>query len=451
MNEERFPEAREVGGVSIDSRTLRPGDLFIAIKGPNFDGHDYIEAAVKAGAGAVVACRDDVPCGDVPLLLTHDALEALSRLAAAWRRQVNPKVVAITGSAGKTTVKEMVALCLGRQFRTHATRGNLNNHFGVPLTILAMPSDCEVLVLELGMSAPGEIAHLARLAEPDIGLITNILPAHLEAFDGLGGLDGIARAKGELLEHLPVTGLAITPHHDGYEALYHQLTPCTLRCISLHPMAGERHLPHAWVEPDGGVGDLSLARRVDRDVDLFGVPWRYQGEHMAFNALAAAEVAFAVGATQQSVVDGLAGYRPQSGRWQMLESTEGWTVIDDTYNANPGSMEAALRTLAAQAPEGHRVAVLGDMLELGVNSTDLHEALADVLVRCGVERLFTAGPQMKALHDAIPGTPGVTSHYRAQTSDWIGGIASHLKAGDVVLVKGSRGMKMEQIVKDLVG
>ena len=432
-------------GVSIDSRTVQRGELFAALSGPNFDGHDFIPGALEKGCAAILAERPPptpTPL-PVPLLLVDDVLTALSRAARAWRRQVDPLVVAVTGSCGKTTVKEMTAACLGRGFqRVHATVGNLNNHIGLPLTLLRMDAACQALVVEMGMSAAGEIAHLAALAEADVGVITNVLAAHLDSF--ATGLEGVADAKGELFEALPPGATAILEANAPFTARLHE------KIRHATPIAFSQAETGVWAEPDDGDPTRPFTIHWP-DAHTPPITLAGHGRHLLVNALAAAAAARALGCTPEAIAAGLDGFGPPAGRGRVRRTPGGVTLIDDCYNANPGSVAAALAAMPPPEGAGRRVAVLGDMLELGKQAESLHEGLIRHVVTHGVTTLYCAGPLMGALHRATAAHPGVRSHHRDDPAGWLGRIAPDLRAGDVVLVKGSRGMKMERIVEDLSG
>ncbi|MBF0369903.1 MAG: UDP-N-acetylmuramoyl-tripeptide--D-alanyl-D-alanine ligase [Magnetococcales bacterium] len=434
-----------IAGVSIDSRTLEPGALFAAITGPRFDGHDYIDKALEKGCAALLVNREINPAPPVPVLSVPDTLTALTRLAAAWRKRVNPKVIAITGSSGKTTVKEMTTGCLKNQFRVHATRGNFNNHIGLPLTILAMPEKCQVLVVEMGMSAGGEIAHLAAIAKPDIGVITNIQAAHLAQFNHLGE---IAAAKGELMEALPPVGVGILPRDGLFTPLLRKLaSPAEVITFGGSRAQGARDLEYGSFRytPNG------IHFRIPDSGDERNVEIKHTGEHTALNALAALAAAREVGAEVGDIVAGLADFQPPAGRGNLQTTSQGVTLIDDTYNANPGSVAAALESLGKMDGAGRRVAILGDMLELGSEERALHAGLIEAVIGGRVDLLLSAGPLMKALHEAVAGEMRLESQHRDKAEGWLGEVAPLLKPGDVVLVKGSRGMAMERIVQDLLG
>ncbi|MBF0295885.1 MAG: UDP-N-acetylmuramoyl-tripeptide--D-alanyl-D-alanine ligase [Magnetococcales bacterium] len=436
----------ELTGVSTDSRRIRPGELFAALSGDHFDGHDYIGAAVAQGCAAVLAQRPPATPVAVPVVLVPDVLHALGQAGTAWRRRIAPVTLAVTGSSGKTTVKEMIATCLARQFaRIHATSGNLNNHIGVPLTLLALPADCQAMVVEMGMSAPGEIAHLTRLAQPDLGVVTNIQPAHMAAF---ASMREVALAKGELFANLPADGTCLIPAHDANAATLREQA-AGRQVVTYGPV------PEAMVrwEPEPGTEGICGTIRWS---DGVGAVIRLGpfGPHMILNALAAASAARAAGVSPEAIAAGLSGFAPLSGRGivHRLLTSQGLelSVIDDTYNANPGSTRAALIALGARPAAGRRVAILGDMLELGEQAEELHRGLAEELRQSGVELLITAGPLMRALHDAVTGMPDLESHHQPDPASWVGNLLPLLRNRDAILVKGSRGMRMERLVKDLM-
>ncbi|MEO5339627.1 MAG: UDP-N-acetylmuramoyl-tripeptide--D-alanyl-D-alanine ligase [Magnetococcus sp. MYC-9] len=444
-------------GVSIDSRTLQAGELFVALRGERFDGHHYVDKAVAAGCAAVLVERCPDPLPPVPVLVVEDTLRALSDAARRWREQVNPLVLAVTGSCGKTTVKEMLGRCLQRHFaKVHATRGNLNNHIGLPLTLLAMPANCQALVVELGMSGAGEIAHLARLARPQIGIITNVLPAHLEAF---ADIDAIVEAKGELLEALPHDGLAVIPHGQPYTGRLRQKAGAVkVLTFGLGAAAdvcgGQGGEPVSDGEAPSTVAGFMMCWQHEQDTATTRLAGA--GEHLRWNALAVAAAARAAGVAPEQIAAGMERFAPPPGRGGVLQSLRGWRVVDDSYNANPGSVRAALLALPEPRPPGRKVAILGDMLELGKEAELLHRELSHALRESGVTLLFTAGPLMESLHQVMAeqaqpeGRGGVKAWHRADPAHWLGEIASHLLPEDVVLIKGSRGMKMERIVDNLV-
>ncbi|MBF0178237.1 MAG: UDP-N-acetylmuramoyl-tripeptide--D-alanyl-D-alanine ligase [Magnetococcales bacterium] len=428
--------------VTIDSRQVTPGALFVAIPGLRFDGHDFVAEAVNKGCGAAVVSRRPEGPVAVPLLLVPDTQVALTQLAMAWRKRVNPRVVAVTGSSGKTTVKEMIAACLARQGGVHATRGNLNNHLGLPLTLLAMPPDCRVLVAEMGMSAAGEIRHLAGVAPPHVAVVTSVTSAHLEH---LGSLENIAKAKAELLEALAPEGVGIIPGDSPFTALLRNACRGRVRTFGFAATDPSRAED---VRPEGDGQRFRLLLEPEQVAMTLLV--RHPGRFMVANAVAAATAAHLAGASPDDLVTAVGNFQPGAGRGGVRRSRHGWCVVDDTYNANPGSMSVALDSLARFAAAGHRVAILGDMLELGPDTKPIHADLAIPVRQAGVDRLFTAGPCMASLHDAVKNDAGRACHHQNDPAQWLGRIRPLLRTGDVVLVKGSRGMRMERIVQDLL-
>lgn len=427
-------------GVSIDSRSIQKGELFAAFCGERVDGHDYIDKAVQMGCGAVLVERMPRIKPPVPVVVVDDVLKNLTEVAKVWRSRVNPLLVAVTGSCGKTTVKDMIYQIFKQQFtHVHATKGNYNNHIGLPLTILNMPFNCQALVLEMGMSAAGEIRFLTKVAKPNIGVITNIEAAHLASFSGL---DAIADAKGELFEHLPEEGVAIVPFDQPHTSqLCQKAGKRTLFTFGLDEKADL----HGHLNREGNF----IIHGVDASDPLL-THLQGMGQHRLQNALAAAAVAKAAGVSGLSVSKGLRKFKTPEGRGRIQLCKQGWWVIDDTYNANPGSVQAALSAIPTPKGSGRKVAILGDMLELGEQAALLHGRLVEGVVKNGVTLLFTTGPLMKALKQAVSDHPHIQAWHQDDPSLWLETIASYLKPEDIILVKGSRGMKMERIVNHLV-
>ena len=416
-------------GVSTDSRTTARGALFVAVRGPNFDGHDFVgEAGARGAAAALVECKPDT---SIPFVLVRDSVRALGELAAGWRSRFRDLVlVGITGSNGKTTVKEMVAAILRTLGPVSATCGNLNNEIGVPLTLCDLDAEHRTAVVELGANHPGEIATLTALARPSVGVITQCAPAHLEGF---GSIEGVARAKGELFEHLPVDAVAVVNADDPYADLWRGLAR-PRRCMSFGAgtdadvrVRTRLHEGHERVSLDTPAGSV--------DLDL-ALP----GAHNAFNAGAAAAAAIAAGASLGSIREGLATVRPAKGRLESKRGPRGAEIIDDTYNANPASLRAGLRVLRAKpAP---RWLVLGDMAELGPDGARLH-AEAGRHARChGVDRLMVIGE----LSAEAARTFGAGATHFADCAALVDRLRDELPDGATVLVKGSRSMAMEHVV-----
>ena len=420
-------------GVSTDSRSVEPGNLFVALVGERFDGHEYLAQAAGRGAAAAAVCRE-VPA-ELPLVRVADTRRALGRLAAFWRRRFEIPLVAVTGSNGKTTVKEMTAAILGAGREVLATRGNLNNDIGVPLTLFRLDERHRAAVIEMGANHPGEIAWLTTIAAPTVAVITNAGPAHLEGF---GSLEGVAEAKGEIYSGLRPGGTAVVNADDAFADLWRSLA--APRDVLTFGLDRPADLSADW-RPAGGGSRLSLR-----------TPWGYAelelplpGRHNVINALAASAAALAAGASLDEVVQGLGGMRAVSGRLQFLAGIAGARIIDDTYNANPASLGAALEVLAATP--GEHWLVLGDMGELGPGAAELHAEAGRQAAASGVSRLFTLGELAGEAARAFDG------HARAyQDREALLGDLREAMHGDlVILVKGSRRMRMEQVVEALTG
>ena len=416
-------------GVGTDSRTASRSALFVAVRGPRFDGHDFIGDARRRGAAACLVER--APDGSMPFVLARDSVRALGELAAAWRSRFRDLLlVGITGSNGKTTVKEMTAAILRISGPVCATRGNLNNELGVPLTLCDLDAGHHAAVVELGANHRGEIAALTALARPSVGVVTQCAPAHLEGF---GSIEGVARAKGELIEHLPGDAVAVINADDPYAGLWRKLAR-DRRCMSFGTGA----------DADVRVRSESCAtgRRVSLDAPAgeVAIELALPGAHNALNAGAAAAAAIAAGASLDAVRDGLAAVRPAKGRLESKRGPRGAEIIDDTYNANPASLQAGLQVLAAKpAP---RWLVLGDMAELGVDGASLHAEAGRRARRHGVERLLVVG---ELGVEAARAFGGGATHFEDRAA-LVERLREELPDGATVLVKGSRSMAMERVV-----
>ncbi|HHC71407.1 MAG TPA: UDP-N-acetylmuramoyl-tripeptide--D-alanyl-D-alanine ligase [Thiotrichales bacterium] len=420
-------------GVSTDSRTLEPGVLFVALRGERFDGHDHVAAAAAAGAvGAVVESAVEV---GLPAIRVTDSRLALGLLAAGWRRRFSLPLVGVTGSNGKTTVKEMCAAILQRRGPVLATRGNLNNDIGVPLTLFGLGAEHRAAVIEMGANHPGEIAVLAGMAAPTVGVVTNAGPAHLEGF---GSLEGVARAKGELFASLPPEGVAVINADDSFRPLWEELAAD--RRVIRFGLEGEAEVAGRWHPVEGG-GRLELTS--PQGAEVIRLP--LSGRHNALNALAAAAATLATGASLEEVVGGLEGMTPVAGRLRSLRGPEGLEIIDDTYNANPASLRVALEVLAAR-PGEHWLA-LGDMGELGPEAERLHREAGEAARAAGVTRLFAIGSLGRRVVEAF-GTGGEWFDDHRQMAERVAALVG--EGETVLLVKGSRAMNMERLVEQLV-
>lgn len=418
-------------GISTDTRTLQAGQLFVALHGPHFDGHDYLAEAKAKGAAA---CMVERPVANCPALIVSDTRLALGKLARAWRRHFNIPLVAVTGSNGKTTVKEMLASILGQQGETLATRGNLNNDIGVPLTLFGLDAQHTSAVVEMGANHAGEIAYLTQMAEPDVAIITNAAPAHLEGF---GSLEGVANAKGEIFQGLKEQGTAIINADDQFAPLWRELAKNrNQRTFGLHQPAD---ITAHWQAGDRGsqvqvttpVGDVQF------DLALLG-------EHNVMNALAAIAAAQAAGMPLAAIKAGLECMQPVPGRLQLKMGFNGSRIIDDTYNANPASLEAAIQVLAGFA--GKQILVLGDMGELGEEAISLHAEAGRVAKSGGIDALYAVGAMAKAAAEAF----GKGAHYYDDQETAIAALHSALTPNITVLLKGSRLSHMERVVDALL-
>jgi len=419
-------------GLGTDTRSLETGNLFVALRGPRFNGEAFLEQARARGAIGALVSRD-ARAPDLPLLAVDDTRHALGRLAAHWRGRFSIPLVGITGSNGKTTVKEMTAAILGRRGPALVTRGNLNNDIGVPLTLARLGLEHGTAVIEMGANHPGEIAYLTDLAQPTVGLVNNAGPAHLEGF---GSLTGVARAKGELFQHLPAGAVAVINAEDRFAPLWRELAGD--RPQLSFGIEGRADVQAAWR------GDAS-GSELDMNTPQGAVSLRLPlpGRHNVMNALAATAASLAAGATLQEVRAGLQGLPPVHGRLQRIVLADAAVLIDDTYNANPASLRAGIEVLALG--QGPKWLVLGDMAELGPEGERLHRQMGKLARETGVERLFALGDLAAAAAETF-GAHGVTCPSReamvsALEQDWCAGVQ--------VLVKGSRSMGMEAVVEAL--
>ena len=439
---------QSISGISIDTRTIAPGEAFFAIQGDNRDGHQFVAAALAAEAGlAVVAAdrRGQFP-NDAPLLVVPDVLAALRDLAAAARLRSGAKVIGVTGSVGKTSTKEALRLALSKDGETHASAASYNNHWGVPLSLARCPASARYAVLEMGMSHPGEIAPLSRLARPHIALITTIAPAHLELF---GSLAKIADAKAEIFLGLEADGAAIINRDIAQFA-------------QLSRRAKEAGVARIVSFGAHAKADARLIKCVPHPhcstvvAQIFGTELTYKigapGRHLVRNSLAVLATTVLAGADLALAALALAELKAVSGRGALIEiDLPGGPafVLDESYNANPASVAAALALLgqAAIGPRGRRIAVLGDMLELGPRGRALHRGLLAPVVADAVDLVFCCGPLMRALWQALPA--GRRGGYADDSAALEAQVLSAVRAGDVVMVKGSLGSRMAPIVKAL--
>ncbi len=430
---------------SIDTRTLARGALFVAIRGEKHDAHAFLGDAFAAGAaGFLVERADAVPArAQVPVLVAPDATRALGALAAGHRASFGGPVVAITGSNGKTTTKEMCAAILSELGPCLATQGNLNNQFGLPLTLLRREAEHRTLVLELGMNHRGEIAPLAAIANATIGVVTTIGTAHIEF---LGSREAIADEKGDLTAAIRADGVAVLPGDDALARA--QAKRCRARVVFFGQSADcAVHSANVRAEGDGFAFTL-IAPQGELPVHAAGL-----GEPTVTNALAASAACLAAGASLAQVATGLAKYAPAKGRMQQLKLANGVLLIDDTYNANPQSMEAALASLARLRGGGRAFAVLGDMGELGTHAEAGHRGVGARAGELRVDALYVLGKFAPLVRDAAlaAGLAPARAHVALSHAEIADALHSALRAGDVALVKGSRSMRMERVVEALTG
>jgi UDP-N-acetylmuramoyl-tripeptide--D-alanyl-D-alanine ligase len=451
---EASPSAkRRIRQVSTDSRSIKRGDLFVALPGERFDGHDFVPAVLAKGAvGVIVHDEYRVPDGllrserSVPFIFgVRDSLFAYQQLATHHRSRFAIPLVAVTGSNGKTTTKEMVAAVLAQRWRTLKTEGNFNNRIGVPHTLFRLSARHQAAVIEMGVDAQGQTTRLCEIARPTIGLITNIGPDHLEFF---GSMEGSAQAKAELLDLLPATGTAILNADDPYFDYLAARARCFVVSFGCSEKAGVRAVNVASDIRKGTAFQLLLPGKAKPTP----VTIKVHGSHNVMNALAAAAVGAALNLPGAAIAQGLAKFRPAAMRSQVI-SHHGVQIINDCYNANPASMKAAIRLLAQWTPARQRIAVLGDMLELGQAAQQLHRELGQFVAEHELSSLIACG----ALgHEIAEGArrAGMDAAAIMEVPD-AGEAAERVRAmvrrGDVVLVKASRGMKMEQVVQGLTG
>ena len=434
-------------GIVADSRRVAPGDLFVALRGPRFDGHDYVARALAEGAAAALVSRrpNDI-ADDAPLLVVDDVLAALTRLAAAARARSAAQVVAVTGSVGKTGTKEALKLALGVQAPTHVSPASFNNHWGVPLALAALPREARFAVFELGMNHAGEIGPLSRLVRPHVAVITTVEAVHTAYFPSLAA---IADAKAEVFEGMDADGVLVgnkdNPFHARLAAAARARGLRRVVCFGDHPHAGVR-----LTECRLGTDDSQVEAEIEGRAIAYtvGAP----GRHWVINSLAVLGAVAALGADLDRAAAALADLRALPGRGareRVALDDGGFVLIDESYNANPTSTRAAIEVLGntPPAPGGRRIAVLGDMLELGADAAERHAGLAPALTRAGVDLVFTVGPNMACLRAALPA--GMRACHAERATNIVAPVVAAVAAGDVVMVKGSLGTAMAPVVAAL--
>jgi UDP-N-acetylmuramoyl-tripeptide--D-alanyl-D-alanine ligase len=429
----------EINGVSTDTRTIKPGNLFVALKGERYDGNDHIATAFAAGAAACITSRRENLGAQQAMVRVADTLCALQHIAHAWRVRHRLQTIAVTGSNGKSTVKEMIAAiliahCENNEDAVLATRGNLNNHIGVPLMLCELRATHRFAVLEAGMSHFGEISLLSRLIAPQVALINNAGPAHLE---GVGSLEGVARAKAEIFEGLDANGVAVINGDDLFANYW------------IAQIGGKRTLRFGRDASNEVRGEWSDAREnaalqlfVNNEVVEAAIP--VPGDHNRMNALAACAAAIAVGVPLTTVARGLAHYKPMAGRQTLRTGRNGATIIDDTYNANLASISAGMNTLALR--KGKRIVVLGHIAEQGAHSEIMHRAVGEAFRASNLDLLYATGEPMRfAVEEA-----GARARWFATKSELISALEAEIAPQVSILVKGARSAAMEEVVAALM-
>lgn len=417
-------------GISTDTRKITGGELFVALKGAQFDGHDFITQAISQGAAGCVSQHvvEGVAC-----VVVKDTLQALGQLAKAWRLRFDIPVFAITGSNGKTTVKEMIASIAQQKQHALVTQGNLNNDIGVPLTLFRMDARHEVAVIEMGANHHGEISYLVNLAQPNICVLTNAGSAHLEGF---GSLEGVARAKGEIFENLPDKGFAIINQDDQFAELWKAIAAG--HHVLTFGLKNQADVTAEWQITING-SELSVTTPIGE----FDVHLKLLGRHNILNALAATAAGIAAGYSLEQIQQGLQQMRPVKGRLQLKRGLNDSRVIDDTYNANPTSLQAALSVL--NDFPGRRLMALGDMGELGSDTKALHTDAGNFAKQLGIDSLYAYGDLAACAAQGF----GDNAHSYREKSEMINALRDTLAADVTLLVKGSRAMHMEQVVEAL--
>jgi UDP-N-acetylmuramoyl-tripeptide--D-alanyl-D-alanine ligase len=433
----RFAAEAVVNGYSIDSRTLGPGQLFFAVKGERLDGHDFVEQTLEKGAAAAVVRSDQAGRyqGETRLLAVEDTLVALQTLATAVRKLWGKPLIAVTGSAGKTTTKEAIAHVLSSRFRVLKSEGNFNNHFGLPLMLLKLEPEYDVAVIEMGMSHAGEIRALAKIAQPEIGVVTNVAPVHLEFFDSLAG---IARAKYELIESLPVSGTAVLNADDEYVSQFGRGFKGKVVQYGLRATADVRAENIRSKGTEGTEFDVVIgASREHATLPLVG-------EHNVLNALAAVAVGVERGLKPAEAVATLATLTPADKRGQVLQ-VGNITVINDCYNSNPKALDAMVDALAAMNAR-RRIVVAGEMLELGPAGEEMHRRAGDHISEKKIDVLIGVRGLAQAMVGAAE-QAGARAEFVASSEEAGEWLAREARDGDVILLKASRGVKLERALE----
>ena len=419
-------------GCSTDTRRLKPGAIYVALRGEHFDGHHFIQEAQQQGASAVIVEQPVV--SDLPILQVTNTRKALGDLAGFWRQRFKLPVVAITGSNGKTTTKEMLKRILANQGSVLASQGNFNNDIGVPLTLFDLQAEHRYAIIEMGANHPGEIAYLSQIAQPTVATITQCAPAHLEGFKNV---EGVALAKGEIFSNLTTSGVAVINNDDPYAKLWHQLA--TRHSIHRFAIDNPAEVKALKIQLNHQSSDFILTTNHDDITIHLPLP----GRHNVMNALAASACALACGCSLDAIQQGLQNMQPVQGRLQLSQGLNNTHLIDDTYNANPASLSAALAVLNNNPPP-HWL-ILGDMNELGAQRLEFHQQAGQQAREFGVERLWAIGEMSRLAVQSF----GKGGNHFEHHQDLIDALRAQLPTGATLLVKGSRSMQMETVVKAL--
>lgn len=439
MNHPEMLQLSSITGVSTDTRSMKKGELFVALHGERHDGHDHIPQAFEKGA---VACVVEKLKGDGPQIVVKDSLKSLGMIAQFWRDQFKIPVVAITGSNGKTTTKDMVNAVLSEKFNTLKTEGNFNNWIGLPQTVFGLNQKIQMAILEMGMNHKGEIDWLAQIASPQVGVITNIGRAHIENFKNQSG---IARAKGELLKYLPKNGYAIINADSPYFENLKKMTKARVMGFGFSKKSKAQILKVDSTQ----LGKTGFQIRLESKSFNFEIP--LGGAHNVYNAAAAILVGRTQGVSIEKIRKALKNYKPEKKRMEILHLGQGIDVLNDSYNANPDSMKAAISYLHGFAGR-HRVVVMGDMFELGQKSKKLHYEVGQAVGESAIEKLIAVGQYATDLVNGATeaGMDSVQAHSFSCIEEVLPHLDNYIRSGDLVLIKGSRGMKMERLTEALV-
>jgi len=438
-----------ITGISIDTRTLKPGEAYFAIKGDTLDGHEFVSAAMKAGASmAVVAEEKLVALGGlkIPLVVVRDVLEAMRQLGMAARARTKAQIIAVTGSVGKTTTKEMLRTVLAASGKVHASVASFNNHWGVPLTLARMPLDTRFGIFEIGMNHPDEIRPLVKMVRPHIAAITNVAPAHLGAFKNV---DEIAKAKAEIFEGIVAGGYGIINKDDKRAGMLAEFAAaCGVEHLLSFGAKRGADFKLKSANSEDGHTEFAASMRGETVHGVLNVP----GNHILSNALLVLGIADLTGADMGTSVEAVASIEAEKGRGKrhiLLKDRAKFTLIDESYNANPASISAALKALGETktGSRGRRIAILGDMLELGASSAKLHSELCEPIAQNDIDKVYTVGTEMVALGDALP--PKVHAGHYGKWQEVMPVLVKTLRSGDVIMLKASNGLRFADFVDAL--